>query len=77
MFENFTTTYKKALEGKVISAIFDLAKNEHKLLSIRTAPMLSLFERTNKKSPKNFRGYPKVESIKNWINYEIKDFTIP
>jgi hypothetical protein len=77
VFENFTTTYKKALEGKVISAIFDLANNEHKLLSIRTAPMLSLFERTNKKSPKNFRGYPKVESIKNWINYEIKDFTIP
>lgn len=43
VFENFTTTFKSALEGKVIPAVFDLAKNEHKLLSIKTAPMLSLF----------------------------------
>jgi hypothetical protein len=54
-----------------------LAKNENKLLSIRTAPLLTLFEKTNKKSPKHFKGYYKPESIKDWLNYEVKDLTIP
>jgi len=57
------------LEGKVECAIFDLAKNEHKFLSIMSAPKLSLFERTNKKSPKNFKGYPTIASLKDWVNY--------
>ncbi len=39
--------------------------------------MLTLFERTNKKSPKHFKGYYKPESIKDWLNYEVKDLTIP
>lgn len=42
-----------------------------------SAPKLSLFERTNKKSPKNFKGYPTIASLKDWVNYQIKDFTIP
>lgn len=71
------TKYKTALEGKVVCGIFDLALNEHKFLSISSAPKLTLFERTNKKSPKSFMSNPTSDSIKNWLNYEIKDFTIP
>ncbi len=57
--------------------IFDLAKNEHKSLTISTAPELILFERSNKKKPKFFKGAQTKETIKNWLNYEAKDFTIP
>jgi hypothetical protein len=42
-FEDFTLKYKDVLAGKLVSAIFDLAKNENKFLSIRSAPVLSLF----------------------------------
>jgi len=38
LYEEFSVKYKSELEGKVVSAIFDLGKNEHKLLTIRTAP---------------------------------------
>lgn len=61
----------------MVCAVFDLALNDHKLLSISSAPKLTLFERTNKKAPKSFMSYPDEGNIKNWLNYEIKDFTIP
>ena len=57
--------------------VFDLAKNEHQLLTIRNAPELVLFERTNKKQPKFFKGQPTQEILKNFVNYEVKDLTIP
>lgn len=57
--------------------VFDLAKNEHKALTISTAPELIMFERSNKKKAKFFKGTPTEENIKNWVNYEAKDFTIP
>ena len=57
--------------------VFDLAKNEHESLTIRDAPELVLFEKTNKKKPKFFQGKFEKGIIKNWVNYEVKDVTIP
>lgn len=70
--------YYEAFKDRLNIGIFDLAKNEHKSLTISSAPELVLFERSNKKKPKFFKGGDNsIEQIKNWINYEIKDLTIP
>jgi len=47
--------YKSQIEGKLVTAIFDLDKNEHKLLYLKEAPQIILFDKSNKKKTVYYR----------------------
>ena len=53
--EDFAIKYKDNFMDKLTLGIFDLAKNEHKLLYLKQAPQLILFDKTNKKRIKYFK----------------------
>lgn len=55
-FRGFSEKYKDFLTKDVRLGIFDLALNEHKLLHLDFAPQIVLFEKTNKKRARSFRG---------------------
>ena len=75
--QRFADKYYEAYKDRMNVGIFDLAKNEHQSLTINSAPELVIFERTNKKKPKFFKGSPSEDTIKNFVNYEVRDITIP
>ena len=55
----------------------DLALNEHRLLHLDFAPQIVLFEKTNKKRARSFRGDLNEDSLREWLMHWVKGLEIP
>ena len=76
-FEAFSDKFNEFLQGQVRTGIFDLARNEHRLLHLDFAPQIVLFEKNNKKRARSFRGDLNEDNLKEWLNYWVKGLEIP
>ena len=76
--EEFAKKHKDIFEDKLVFGVFDLAKNEHKLLYLKEAPQLILFDRANKKQLKYFKIAEGVseEALEDWVNEEVSNVKI-
>ena len=76
--ENFAHKYRYTFDKKLIFAVFDLGKNEHKLLYLKEAPQIVLFDKANKKQTKYYRMNKGVSEslLKDWVNTEVSNVKI-